>query len=279
MVNFEKGDMDRVFACYAQTLEAGEKLGDPKLVARASNNMGATYNVLGDREKAIRFYGRSLENYRLLGDDFGVAQTYHNIGMTYAELRNWGEAAQFYQKSLELSHKIQEASLISISSLALGEAHGRVGKTGEALDLADRALTMFFARDDKLGVADAHRVMGFLKVDLGDPEAAEDHFRKALQIARECESLLQVAETCRDCGAALARWGRVSEAREKLLEAMETFLGVGAKENAADVEKILREVDQAPAHALESAPEPQRGSGNRSAAREAQSDGIETTAT
>ena len=45
-------------------------------------------------------------------------------------------------------------------------------------------------------------------------------------------------------------------ARDKLLEAKETFLGVGAKENAADVEKSLRDIDQAPAHALESVPEP-----------------------
>lgn len=242
-VSFELGNLDEVIDLFGKALEIGEALENRELLARACNNLGAASNVIGERHKAIEHYQKCLDNCVALEDRVGEARAYHNIGLTYSELKNWSEAANFFTKASLAAEELNNKSLHCLSTLALAEAYARLGKLKESEDLCERGLAGVRARDDKLSLADGHRVLGLVRTRQKRYEEAARFFEEGIEIAKGLGNQLQQAEGLRELGLMRRDKGDVDEAAVALAKARDLFRAIKADENAAEVEEELKSLE------------------------------------
>jgi tetratricopeptide (TPR) repeat protein len=148
------------------------------------------------------------------------------------------EAESDARKALDLSDEAADEYLFSL--LYLSEVLAVIGKGEEALDIATKAETGFLKYNYNMFQAGALRNLALAKAILGDREGSEDAFRRSLVEEGNLLEALEYAKGLRWWGEALAKWGDKEQAKEKLLEAREKCMLIGARGELLRVKKALK---------------------------------------
>jgi DNA-binding CsgD family transcriptional regulator len=106
----------------------------------------------------------------------------------------------------------------------LVEAYVHLGRSDEAGRLAEEFAAKATAKGQPWSLARAERALGICAPD----EAAEDHFRRALDLHARTPDLFETARTELAFGSRLRRDRKRVEARPRLRSALETFERLGA---------------------------------------------------
>jgi tetratricopeptide (TPR) repeat protein len=109
--------------------------------------------------------------------------------------------------------------------LSLGEAQLLAGRLEEAQALAEQALTLARAHQERGHQAYALRLLGDIGAQRQSPEAelAEAHYRQALALAEELGMRPLVAHCHLGLGTLYARIGRIEQARAELAAAIDLY--------------------------------------------------------
>ena len=229
----ERGDLAAACELYGSALQVAGS--NPGLVGKIEQNLGIVANIRGAWAEALEHYERSLEAYRLISDKRGCAIAHHNLGMIHAKRKQWLEADRHYRSCHGLAEAAGDKHLGGLASMNRAEVRLAIEDYDGARAGAEQALAVFNqveARRDKAG---AHRVLGMVFRDRGQPAMAESHLRSALEIAAAAECPLTEADAARELARLYHTQGRSRQALELLRRAETVYLRLEAAADLAEV--------------------------------------------
>lgn len=113
-----------------------QKLNNKSLIAKAYNNTGAGYFLLGDYETATTYYYGALKIREELGDSAGLRASYINIANIYASQGQYKDALKHYKKVLQLAEQNKD-------HIAASRALNNIGKVYQILKDYDRSISYY----------------------------------------------------------------------------------------------------------------------------------------
>ncbi len=242
-VYLEQGAWKKVRHYYAAALRAIRRTGDRKFVAQIYNNLGAMNNILGNWEEAIRYYRKCLPILEKAGNEKGLAETYHNLGITCVDKGDRRGGDHYFLESIEISSKTGDIRLWAYSNLNRAEIARRDRNFTAAQDLGMKAFSVLKDLDDKLGMAEAYRIIGSIDRDRRNYVKAEEDILRSIDINRRYDNPLGIAESYRELGLTYQRQERSKDALEALSESFRVFRMIRAKKSLEEVDRKIFDLE------------------------------------
>ena len=225
-----RGHYQERAAILRTALDSGIRLGDLAAQAVSGRLLACARADLGDHDQAFLSFSDSLELYRRLGNRHGEARVFQNLtalherigrasgdraGSGAAALRTGGQALKLFQsigdKAMEavalcdlgssyaLAGDYQRARACCLEALDLAqnpvdealiwnnlsEAEYQLGDFSEAADCAQRALNIYRETDKPLLVAQALATLGDARLALGELALAREAWRETVAVLED----------------------------------------------------------------------------------------------
>ena len=227
LLEWDLGNFNEAIARFGEASIISEEIGDKKLQGATLNNISLVYDELGDYHKSLEQYRQVLTIYTDLDFPRGQGDTLGNIGGVHLLLGHYSKAVNYYRQALAISEQMGSAPALSQDHGNLGLSYSGLGRKELALEHLEKALQLaeqagmrqeegFWLRGMgnaqiragryDLGL-ESHRAaleiytetgaealllealhdMGELLLQLGDPTSAEQHFQRAIELARSMD--------------------------------------------------------------------------------------------
>ena len=234
-----RGDLRQSESHYRIASEIALKAGDSRLLGMIEQNRGVLMNVKGNLAGAEARYATSLVVFEQTGDDEAVSWVLNNMGMLYTRLGHYQLAIETLERALEIAVKREDALVQSVITLNLAEVWAAIGK----LELADasclKSLEEARRRNDRLTIAGALKCRARIERERGAFHDSIATLRIGIFEAEGLEDRLLQAEMLREFGQTSRALGNSADARLAWQEAAESFHGVGAIQEAAEIHHLL----------------------------------------
>ena len=184
-------------------------------------NIALTFGDLGRYRDAIEQFEQNLPLLRELGDRQAESLTHSNIGRLWTRLGQRDRAFASLQEGLAISEEMSDHRTRTYALLGLGIAHARFGQPGEAAEQAHRALRLAREYSDPNDEARALNTLGVASLQRGDPATALDYQQQALAVCRDRDNNRWAAQIHIDAGEAQRRLGGLEAAQQHYRSALE----------------------------------------------------------
>lgn len=240
VIEFERGNLDRAFQCFTDTLGLAHVLNDTLMIARASNNLASLADLRGDASEALALYRAALLSYQRLGDRRGTAEAYHNLGIVFRQMEEWSEAESAASQAVRHAETLNERAILGLAVMGRAEISLHRG----ALDLARRELswaeTLAAEARDELGSIEIGLLRAQLMLAEDRPEMAANEAEAARAAAEQSNAALLQAQCAATAARALKTLGRVTLAETRRAEATRLFQAQGAKRRLTELEETWK---------------------------------------
>lgn len=234
-----RGDLLESETHYTLAAELAARAGDQRLLGMIEQNRGVLMNVKGNFAAAEVRYATSLTAFEEAGDEEALSWVLNNLGMLYTRLGHYQRAMETLERALEIAKKREDGLVESVIGLNLAEVWTAVGK----LDLADvrcnESLEEARRRNDHLTIAGVLKCRARIERERGSFSESIATLRIGIFEAEGLEDRLLQAEMLREFGQTSRALGNRAEARLAWQEAAESFQGVGAVHEAAEIQALL----------------------------------------
>ncbi len=237
---FEQGVFEQVSDNWEQALALADQADDIRLMALVQNNLGALANVRGEPEQALAYYNESVPRLESIGQKRGLAETYHNMARTYADTERWADATHYYEKSDQFAKTIGEIRLQATIYLNRVELYLNIGDARLAEALCRRAMKIFIQLEDHLGEAEGYKFLGITLIAQNDLDKAMLYLEKSIDIARQFQNPLLVAEATFQLGMAMKQNHQPEIARTYFTNALSMFTELNAQK---EIENTCHELN------------------------------------
>lgn len=238
-VEAERSRYTEAEAAYTEALDLARASGTDRTAVAALNNLAILQTILGRHDEAITRYRECAQLYDALKDSGGVARSFLNMGMAFADRREWSSAMTCYEKAYHLAEEDGALGLIANIHLNRAELLLELGDTALAAPACAHALDTYKKTNDRLGEADAYRLLGMVFTRREQWTTAEKLFEQSLEINRRFEHRLGEAEAYRDRGRMLVALQTPDQARVDFERALRIFNDVGAVSDVVRVEELI----------------------------------------
>jgi tetratricopeptide (TPR) repeat protein len=237
---FELGDLQQAHSAFSRALELADADGDHLLVARATNNLGAIANLRGDRDGALAHYQLAIPAYQHMGNAAGLAESFHNIAITYRDASELDPADEYERRALELARECESTRVRAMAQagraeLCLLRGDARLADVGARLAAMD-----YESMADAVGEADALRLAGEARTQLGALDDALRVLNRAVKLAHSHESALIEGEALRARAEVFRLRGASLAAIEDANAARTLFSRLGAAADVARTDELLK---------------------------------------
>jgi tetratricopeptide (TPR) repeat protein len=206
-------------------LRIAEAVGHPASLAMASWGIGLLSVRHGDLPRALPRLERAMgicqdADIRLL---FPIVAAV--LGTAYTLCGRVTDAVPLLTQAVEQTTALEMLGLQAPCSLSLGEAQLLAGRLVETQALAERALALARAHQERGNQAYALRLLGDIAARREPPESvqAEDHYQQALALAEELGRHPLQAHCHRGLGTLYTATGQREQARAELSAAIDLY--------------------------------------------------------
>jgi tetratricopeptide (TPR) repeat protein/transcriptional regulator with XRE-family HTH domain len=226
--------LDAELAALSGMAELAGRHGLNQHVWQTARELAIYLDRRGAHADSRRFGVAGLAAARRSGDRLGEAHSLRMVGLAHAGMREFERAYTALTEAMR-AYELAGAKLdLGWSTLDLADAHGRAGRSPEAVRYADSALVLFQASDHRAGEAAALNALGRLHTELGDPWTALEMGESALGILTGLGDRHGQALAWDNLGWAQHHLGRDERAAECLRQAVELHLEAGSEHYATD---------------------------------------------
>lgn len=240
---YRMGRLDEAERLYLKARESARRAGEAKLAAMTSQNLGVIANIRGELEQALWHYEASLADYRALGLTKYICITLNNLGLLYTRMERWETAERAYEEAIPLSQEIGDVGvrvLLEVNYAALWIARKEYPKARLA---CDRALAISQETQHSEGLGEVQKCFGVIFRETGDFGAAEEAFRRAVELAEERQDLLLSAEIARERAELYRLQGRNRDTLQCLNRAHRLFTQLHARPDLADIDRQMTRLE------------------------------------
>jgi len=129
-----------------------------------------------------------------VGNPRGLAETNHNLAITFRDLGDLDTADRHERRAIEYAREAGDERLLAMCQVGRADLALRRGEARVAAAGAQVGATSYARLPDRLGEADALRLVGVARAALGEHALARTALDRAVELAEAGESLLIVAE-------------------------------------------------------------------------------------
>lgn len=229
---------DMIFIRDTLTLaERAKRAGDTLNVYLAFTRLAEHFARLSDHGTAVFFYEKCLDIATLTSDMRAEMMANHALGTVYQTAGGQDELARrYHERHNELAESVEFAEEIIKANAelfrvytSLADAHYEAGRTNEALELYQMALTAGKRSWNKAAEAEANGKIGALLLQRGDAAASVPFLRSQSQIAADNGNAESRCRACSHLALAYDSLGKPDQALGEL-----TLVG-SISEQAGDV--------------------------------------------
>lgn len=234
-----RGDLRDCESHYVLAAEFASKAGDVRLLGMIEQNRGVLMNVRGNFAGAEARYSSSLTAFEAASDGEAVSWVLNNMGMLYSKLGHYQRAVETLERGREIARSRNDSLVDSILTLNLAEVWTATGKLDLAEEACKRALDEARRRNDHLTIAGALKCRARIERERGAFNDSIATLRIAIFEAEGLEDRLLKAEMLREFGQTQHALGHSADARLAWQDAAESFQGVGALHEAAEIDVLI----------------------------------------
>lgn len=236
----DKGDLGGGLEAAHEMLRLNETLADPLVGGRAHNCIALAHRAVGDYPSALEHQQQALELFGRHAWRDGIASVTCNVAGSYFHLGRFDDAIEWFERGIALQEELGKTAYVIGTALGLSKAYKRVGEEERGV----RLLQQSYERAVELGLGSA---LANAAVDLARHHVDQGRCELGLEILRAHQGVIDrfppwAIDRDGVAGVAYANLGRTEESQEHLERGLERATTTGAKDHAADLHRILREV-------------------------------------
>lgn len=201
-IHYRRGQLDSALVYQLEVLREADKIQKPDIIGVANLNVGLTYMDLKRYDEALQYFQTSLQAFETLKFAAGIGACYVNIAETL-------RCQKKYREGLEAALKGEAVLLQSGNRLHLGYMYGilsdlyeSLGNRAKWLEYAQKALDLARENQDELSIAQSQGKLGRAFLQSGDLARAKQCIDASLQAAEK----MQHKSTILSNYAALRDW-------------------------------------------------------------------------
>ena len=218
---------------------AARRLGDRIEEARALNNLGVAYMLMGEPPTAITYYLERLNLARAIGDRYGEGQVLCNLGNAYLSLGETSKAIDYYDRDLAIARETGDRRGEVTSLGNLGASYKQLGEISKAIDYYEQALAIAREIGDHLGEGRSLSTLSNTYTDRGDPARAVVLCEEALSIMRAIGHRQEEGYALSYLARAQALQGNMAQADTALTQAVALLQEVGDRWGVAQCQWLF----------------------------------------
>ena len=176
-----QGDYDRSEQLCQDALELFRSLDDARGVAEAQTGLALVRRARGDYTEAGRLFREALTAYESLGEEAGIARALDRLALHFVVTGEDDRARPFFERSLVLFRHLGDAHGIASSLYGLAVTRS-AGAEIPARAQAVESLDILRAAGDRRTFAKVLWNLADIDADLGDVDAAAEHFEESLTL-------------------------------------------------------------------------------------------------
>jgi tetratricopeptide (TPR) repeat protein len=199
---------------------ASDTVSTMKTKAAQDSSYAEAYLRQGRYELALQFYTQSLNEYTSVDDRDGVIQGYIDVGTTCLAMGSLDRAEEMLMRARSLSRNA-DASLLTVSSINLGELYLAKGSSQQALDVLQEALGLPASSRTPAQTAVLHHDLGTAQRDLGDAAKALESYGLSLDANLKARRVEMAAADYYMIASVHSREGRFDDAEKNATLALE----------------------------------------------------------
>ncbi|MFL5538945.1 MAG: tetratricopeptide repeat protein [Longimicrobiaceae bacterium] len=197
------------------------------------------YRRTGETATALRMLERVEPEARRRGDRRLIGEVINLAGNALFESGRADEAEARFAELLDVSSQWDDDEGKARASNNLGVLANVRGRRDLALTYYQRALAAYQHQGNARGLSQTHHNLGISYRDLGFDGEADDHFRRAVELAELSQTPDVVAMAELERALLRARGGDPPLAAEMARRARERFAAISSPVGVADAERVL----------------------------------------
>ncbi len=180
---FKLGNMDEAIAFYHRALETLDAMGrDSKSFALKYMDISQRYKAVGKFAMAKDYAMRSLAIYDMREEQRLVGMTHQRLGKTLEKMSDLDAAEQEYLKAIAIECELNDETSASTCLTSLAELLLKRGRSVEAEQNAQDALTFARTSGDAQAQGQALIALAQIRHQAGDFASADQFFAQALEM-------------------------------------------------------------------------------------------------
>jgi tetratricopeptide (TPR) repeat protein len=226
-------------------LRIAEAVAHPGSLMVAYRGIGLIFLRKGDLPRALPVLEQAMGIYRDADLPTFLPWVAPALGAAYTLAGRVADAIPLIAQAKEQSAATGRVYWEVLCSLPLGEAHMLAGRLEEAQALAERALTLSRAHQERGHQAYALRLLGDIAAQCKPPqvEQAQTHYQQAITLSNELDMHPLQAHCHRGLGTLYRQTGQAEQARAELSTAIEMYRDMEMTFWLPETESALAEVE------------------------------------
>ena len=218
-MNYE-GDVDKAETLFARSLEASEKLGQPRAIVRSLLFQGWVPWTRERFQEAEEIWQRALALAEP-NDKWARVRALTALSINHGEMHDFEGELKLIEEAYQIA--LESGDLFSLGNTSVQKARALhdLGKEREAIPWLDRGIAIFGELGARWELADARAARGIAERELGRLEEAEEDLRFAIKVAEELGDRQLPSWTWRALAKVSELRGDQTEAEERLRRSRE----------------------------------------------------------
>ncbi|GEM_PF-1275291 len=201
--------------------------------ANAMRNIGRIEEKRGAKERAIKIYEETLALIDDNPESLEYAQVLMNMSWVQNRFRRSEEAIKSALNALSIFEKLKLSEHIALCCNNLAVFYEAIGDFETALSYNFRSLELFSECKNRRQIANLELSLGYLRTKMNESDLALKHFTRSAEIMNIIGSKLGSAAALLAKGRLYADIGRLGEAQNALLSALNDFKDMNSLRKAA----------------------------------------------
>lgn len=226
-VHHDSGAFKAATRQFKEALELRRQIGDLSGVVASLSDLGTVHTADGSYEMALEMFSEAKKIAEEIGDKLAQIHVLACLGECLAAVGRGPEAVEHLMEGVSLAGELGNQVGLAHCRRRLAEVFLGMGDASQALDQARQALAISEEVGSRVQVGTAHRAMAEALAMIGsgveDPDTAERHFRKAIEILAGMKNELELARCYRSFAGLRERAGSAEEAQKLRRRAEEIF--------------------------------------------------------
>ena len=237
----QQGHFNKAEEHFQKALVGFQRIGNPAFVSVTLSNMGWLADKQGDRVGALQRFHEALKEAETARDSTSTAILLYSIGTTYNRMKEFDRARDFMSRSLALEMQLGHPNKQANCLLGIGNAWRSQDRPKKALELYAQALALYRGIGDLQGVGMVEENSGDLFLE-SDPKKALTYYQRALDQYQALHSDADKAYILQRIGLAQQGMRNYSAAERSYGEGLLLARSTGSMDLLMDYELSLAEL-------------------------------------
>jgi predicted ATPase len=243
-----QGDYEKALEAFEKMLRLGWVMASRAKGGVAFNKMGRIWRQKGELSLALDYLKKGKDLFEQAGDTRGIAGSLDDIGQVLYLQGRYEEALGQSAAALEQRRRIGDLRSIAVSLSNVGNIERDRGLLNEAAACYEEALSLRREINDRVGIVNSLHSLAQLEFIRGDTERARSLWLEALSVAEAIGALPMQAQMLIRLGEAALQDAQVSEARQRIDEAIGLCRDLDEKRSITDALALMSLVELEEGH-------------------------------